>query len=147
MKKCSKCHINKLDVCFYKSKTTKSGLRSYCKVCVKASNDDWVIKNKDTVNLKHKRWSTNNKDRIAAKSAKRHASKLQRTPNWLTEFDYDYIKNIYLQSSELTRITKVKYEVDHIVPLQGKNVSGLHVPWNLQILTAKKNRSKGNIYV
>ncbi len=66
------------------------------------------------------------------------------TPSWLTKFDHDYIKHIYVQDKELEKLDGTPRHVDHIIPLQGKTVCGLHVPWNLQILTAIENTSKGN---
>lgn len=69
--------------------------------------------------------------------ANRRAYKLKRTPKWLTVEQKANIKEIY-------RNCAIGYEVDHIIPLRGKEVSGLHVPWNLQYLPAKENAIKGN---
>ena len=76
-----------------------------------------------------------------ADSAARRAGLNKATPKWA---DRKAIKEIYKQCIEKTKQTGVKYEVDHIVPLRGELVSGLHVHWNLQILMAKDNRSKSN---
>lgn len=80
----------------------------------------------------------------AAHTAKRRAAILKRTPKWLTEQDFADIQKIYVLADELSRATEVKWHVDHIVPLQGKNVSGLHLPNNLQVLPANVNIAKHN---
>ena len=79
-----------------------------------------------------------------ARNAKRRASKLQATPKWLTDFDMQYIRHLYIQARELELLDGIPREVDHIVPLQSKLVCGLRVPWNLEILTERENASKGN---
>jgi 5-methylcytosine-specific restriction endonuclease McrA len=56
------------------------------------------------------------------------------------------MKFMYKKAAELTKMTGVCHEVDHIIPLQGKNISGLHCPLNLQILTKSENSRKGNRY-
>lgn len=76
-------------------------------------------------------------------NAKRHAAKIKRTPSWLNIGDWFEIECIYKYCSSL-RSVGLDYEVDHIIPLQGKNVSGLHAPWNLQVITAAENSAKGN---
>lgn len=61
------------------------------------------------------------------------------TPKWA---DLDAIKQFYIEAQRLTKETGIPHEVDHIIPIQGKIVSGLHVPENLQILTAEENQRK-----
>lgn len=92
----------------------------------------------------HKRIRKLKKERYAFYTAKRNAAKLNRTPKWLTEDQLNTISWYYEAAAKYTQDFQVKYEVDHIVPLQGKLVSGLHVPWNLQVLLKTENNKKLN---
>ena len=80
----------------------------------------------------------------SASAAKRRAVKLQRTPAWLTDFDRLKIKCLYSVAAMLTRENKESWHVDHVIPLQGNLVSGLHVPSNMRVLRGKENISKHN---
>jgi hypothetical protein len=85
-----------------------------------------------------------NRGKKNAIEAKRHASKLERTPKWLTKEQKAEIEQFYWLARDLYVSTGELYNVDHIVPLQGENVCGLHVPWNLQVLPSDVNIAKGN---
>jgi len=74
-------------------------------------------------------------------SAKRRTQRLNARPKWVKD---SWFEPIYDLCAKVSKETGVKHHVDHIVPLQGKRVSGLDVPWNLQVLTAKENCSKSN---
>lgn len=85
-----------------------------------------------------------NPDKMNAKNARRRALKLQRTPQWLTKDDHEKIEEFYFYASLMTKTLGIQHDVDHIIPLKAKNISGLHCPENLQIITHKKNLKKGN---
>jgi len=97
---------------------------------------EWADNHRDKTRMFVSRWTKNNQKRKSASEAKRRCSKLQRTPNWSQE---DLVKTFYLNCPK-------GMTVDHIVPLQGKLVSGLHVADNLQYLTPSENSSKNNLY-
>jgi hypothetical protein len=89
-------------------------------------------------------WSKNNRARKSASWQKYQARKSRAAPSWLTAQHWQSIDAFYAAAATLTDMLPDQYEVDHIVPLHGSNVCGLHVPWNLQILTRSENASKGN---
>ena len=100
--------------------------------------------NKKQNSLRKKIYRTNNRFIINELSSKRRAAQFHRVPKWLTSFDKLKIKCVYSIASMLTRENKELWVVDHIIPLQGKRVSGLHVPSNLQVMRARENESKFN---
>ena len=102
--------------------------------------------NKEKTSARSKEWLKANPEKHLAYSATRRAAKLQRTPSWLTEKDSADIEDFYYLAKAMSQATGVKYVVDHIIPLQGKLVSGFHHLGNLQILTESENASKGNKY-
>jgi len=81
-----------------------------------------------------------------AKSVRRYASKMQRLPKWLTQTQKLEMVKVYEECAELQKFFNPNdpLQVDHDIPMQGENVSGLHVPWNLQILPRSLNVKKGN---
>lgn len=148
MRICSKCNVEKSDSDFYSYKKS-------CKDCVKAASSARYREKRDVVlatqrkyyelNKEKKiadvgRYQKENNGRVNAKNMKRYASKLRATPPWLTKDHSLEMQEFYIRAVESGM------HVDHIIPLQGKNVCGLHVPWNLQLLDPVENLRKGNSY-
>ena len=159
MKQCSECKIYKTVTEFARSSSSIDGLQPVCKICHNFAMQEYRKSNRDKVNdlsrIRYasnaesqkahvKKWESENLEKVRAKSARRRAAKLHRTPPWLTELHHQQIQIFYDAAADLTKEFGIPVEVDHVVPLQGKNVSGLHVPWNLQVITKRENLIKGN---
>lgn len=118
------------------------------------SSKAWREKNKEHVRASWNAYAKKNKDRriqyrkdnidmYREACRRRQAAQKNATPAWAN------IKEMiafYKQARQLTEKTGVNHHVDHIIPLQGKNVCGLHVPYNLQVLTATENVRKSNTW-
>lgn len=107
---------------------------------------EWSIINKDKTYVSRRKWAKNNPAAMQKIWAKRRASRLSRTPKWLDSEDSWLIQEIYDFAVLRTKTHGFKWHVDHIIPLQGKLVSGLHVPTNLQVIPAIANVRKSNRY-
>lgn len=105
---------------------------------------DYYIQNKERTQKLYKQWKRENKGLVLSHNAKRRAQKRHATPLWLTDEQKKEIDQFYILAAELSWLSEEPLHVDHIVPLTGKNVRGLHVPWNLQIIPQSWNLSKGN---
>lgn len=166
-KACSTCKVMKPLTEYSPRKDRPLGVHYSCKICLserakvqrrrKPSTEmqkelarqraaDWrrqyPLKNSEM----KKSWRRNNLHVKAAANARRRASQLKSSPAWLSAEQKAQIQNLYWLARDLKAVTGEEYHVDHIIPLQGDSVSGLHVPWNLQILPADINLSKRNTF-
>ena len=146
-RKANKELYNKTRLTWYHEKKGKEISNEACKKW-RSNNPEyqkqWYDSNKEKFAVYVKNWASRNKGSINSSNQKRRAALLNAIPRWITSDDMELITFIYDICVETSKERGVKYHVDHIIPLQGKQVCGLHVPSNLRIITATENLKKGN---
>lgn len=105
---------------------------------------EYYAANREVVTARQRAYQRNNLHVYAAIKARRKAAELRRTPAWLTEDDLWMISQAYEIAAVRTKMFGFSWHVDHVLPLQGKTVSGLHTPLNLQVIPGVDNVRKGN---
>lgn len=131
----------------------KNYLQPDCKKCKRAGQKErsiyhrtWQEANRERVNKIADDWRKKFPNRVNNINSRNRAKRLQatiQTDDWLNQ---QMLSVIYLLANTLSKGTGIPHEVDHIVPLGGKNVCGLHYWKNLQVLTREENRVKSNKY-
>ena len=154
MKTCTKCQAVKPFEGFYKRSCAPDGHEAWCRVCRLNHNRAWLIKNKDRHGELTRSWYERNKDQHLVNSREWYAANRHRklatttareercrlaTPVWA---DRETIVALYAQAKKITQETGIQHDVDHIVPLRGKTVSGLNVPENLRVIPSAENKRK-----
>lgn len=107
---------------------------------INKKSKEYIVKNPDY----YKEFRKKHPEKLNAKEIKRKTAKINRTPSWLTEDDFWMIEEAYHLAAQRTELFGFKWHVDHIIPLAGKHVSGLHVPGNLQVIPWHQNLKKSN---
>lgn len=160
---CPKCSQTLSIASFFQNKSRYDGLQGYCKKCKCLRDRQYDAEHRDKINgaARQRRSSGDSRqghlDALKKYRAKnqpirtklqmaRKSAKLKRTPAWLTDDDLDRIKCLYQLAAMRNRESGYDWHVDHIIPLQGEFVSGLHVPRNLRVIPALDNMRKSNLY-
>ena len=150
--KCKKCNIEKSLNSFNKNKNLKLGINYECRDCTKQKNKEYR-ENMSDLRKQQIKCRTNlyrknnlsrfrqNSERFRKKNLHKDAERVAKRRSRIKSATFDLHKK---EVQEIYKNRPKGYHVDHIVPLKGKNVSGLHVPWNLQYLPAKENLRNGN---
>lgn len=97
------------------------------------------------VNQHKKKYKEKNPELYKSLTSVRKRRHKDATPKWITNEQKLAMRKTYLTAMSLTKITGERYVVDHIVPLINQTVCGLHVPWNLRVITQKENLLKSNV--
>lgn len=138
MKTCRKCDETKDPMEFRRVKNRNTYIfRRECRSCERA----YSAANKKVINERTRLWSQANSDRVNARTATYRANKRQATPKWANQ---GYINLFYKIAKMEEARTGRRVDVDHIIPLRGKTVCGLHCEDNLQLLFKEDNLIKGN---
>ena len=162
-KSCTKCGEVKPLEDFGVDKRIQSGRRTDCKQCnnaykkkhYKENRDKYLARqkkhyednreeNRDKYLARNKKYQKKFPEKKVALTAKYRAAKLERIPSWSNDDDIKAIRKIYARCRRINKLTGVPHEVDHVIPMQGKNISGLHHSTNLAIIPAALNASKNN---
>ena len=123
---------------------------------VKEKKHEWYLKNRERVievaNTRppevlrgyRNAWKQNNLTQVRADTKARRRKHRQATPPWLTRKQRSEIRQIYQIAITMSQTTGEQYVVDHVIPLRSDAVCGLHVPWNLRVMTQEENLRKSN---
>jgi hypothetical protein len=127
-----------------KSEASKAAGRKYYeknKEAVKARANNRPAEERKAHKYKYKQANPELYKALTSVRKRRHRN---ATPKWITAEQKLAMRQLYLQAMKLTKLTGVRYVVDHRVPLLSDEVCGLHVPWNLQVMTQEENLRKSN---
>lgn len=158
LKTCSRCQMSLPLGAFNKHPTAKFGVSNKCRECAKAYNKEHYRENAETYISRARKWRLENPEQAQllfnkskkkcraidlskklAENALRVDYVKRATPAWANKF---FIAEAYHIAKAREKALGGKWHVDHIVPLRGKNVCGLHVETNLQVIPAKVNLRK-----
>lgn len=146
MKRCRICQQEKDTTLFVKNKAFSSGIDTICLECSRQKVREWRSAGKRNTQAESARYRLKNYAKWRAHDSKMRVNRRQAKRGTYSEFDSLFLEEIYDLAKLRTTSTGFAWHVDHIIPLQNKNICGLHIPQNLQCIPAKLNLIKGNCF-